>query len=122
VSGGTRNNMAYLAPWTSFASGVPEDVAGLQEDAQPSGEPLLATSSPYALLAKLGVPSAVIGRVKAGSPGRIDALNYPSARINDLPMLGVPRTLGHLLVMRLPRLSFCCEIIFGLKHFVLGCT
>jgi hypothetical protein len=69
---------AYLAPWTSFASGVPEDVAVLLQDWQTSGELLLATSSPYALLAKLGhrgVPSAVIGRVEAGSPGRIDALN-----------------------------------------------
>src|SRR5258708_6016902 len=41
VSGGTRNNIAYLAPWASFAAGVPDDVAILLQDAQTSGGLLL---------------------------------------------------------------------------------
>ena len=43
VSGGTRNNMAYLEPWVSIAPEVPEDVAVLLQDAQTSGGLLLAT-------------------------------------------------------------------------------
>ena len=37
VSGGTRNNMAYLEPWVSISAGVPADVAVLLRDAQTSG-------------------------------------------------------------------------------------
>jgi selenide, water dikinase len=75
VSGGTRNNMEYLSPWTSFSPGVSDDVAVLLQDAQTSGGLLLATSSPDALLAGLGargVDGAVVGRVEAGGPGRVD--------------------------------------------------
>ncbi len=64
VSGGTRNNIAYLAPWASFASGVPDDVAILLQDAQTSGGLLLASSAPDSLLSELAapdVPAAVIG-------------------------------------------------------------
>jgi selenide,water dikinase len=76
VSGGTRNNMAYLEPWVSVGPGVPEPVAILLQDAQTSGGLLLATPAPAldALLAGLsarGVPAAVIGRVEGGAPGRI---------------------------------------------------
>lgn len=75
VSGGTRNNMAYLAPWVSIDPAVPEPVAALLQDAQTSGGLLLATSSPDALTAELGrrgAGAAVIGRVEAGSPGRVE--------------------------------------------------
>jgi selenide,water dikinase len=75
VSGGTRSNMAYLAPWASFSAGVPEPVAVLLQDAQTSGGLLLATGSPDALRAELaerGVLAAVVGQVEAGSPGHID--------------------------------------------------
>jgi selenide,water dikinase len=74
VSGGTRNNIAYLAPWASFASGVPDDVAILLQDAQTSGGLLLASPAPSALLAELTareVQAAVIGQVTAGSAGHI---------------------------------------------------
>ena len=77
VSGGTRNNMAYLEPWTSFSPEVPDDVAVLLQDAQTSGGLLLAAPSPDAVLAELGdrgVPGVVIGRVGAGAPGRVDVL------------------------------------------------
>jgi selenide,water dikinase len=74
VSGGTRNNIAYLAPWASFTPGVPDDLAILLQDAQTSGGLLLATPSPGALLAELSsraVPAVVIGQVTAGPPGHI---------------------------------------------------
>jgi len=75
VSGGTRNNMAYLAPWASFSPAVPEPVAVLLQDAQTSGGLLLAAASPDLLRAELadrGVPAAVIGRVEPDSAGFIE--------------------------------------------------
>ena len=75
VSGGTRNNMAYLEPWVSIAPDVPTDVAVLLRDAQTSGGLLLATSSPDALVAELerrGTLAAVIGQVAAGPAGHIE--------------------------------------------------
>jgi len=83
VSGGTRNNMAYLEPWTAFSPEVPESVAVLLQDAQTSGGLLLATSSPDDLVAELGrrgdgrgddrgAIAAVIGRVTAGEAGHIE--------------------------------------------------
>ncbi len=75
VSGGTRNNMAYLAPWTAISADVPEPVAVLLQDAQTSGGLLLATASPDAVCGELGergVLAAVVGRVEGGSPGHID--------------------------------------------------
>jgi selenide,water dikinase len=75
VSGGTRNNMAYLEPWATFSAEVPESVAVLLQDAQTSGGLLLATSSPDALVAELarrGGIAAVIGRVAGGQAGRIE--------------------------------------------------
>jgi selenide,water dikinase len=75
VSGGTRNNMAYLAPWLTTHPAVPDPVAVLLQDAQTSGGLLLASDSPGALLAELGsrgVTAAVVGRMGAGSPGHID--------------------------------------------------
>jgi selenide, water dikinase len=75
VSGGTRNNMAYLEPWASISPDVPPDVAVLLQDAQTSGGLLLATSSPDALVAELsrrGTLAAVVGQVVSGDPGRIE--------------------------------------------------
>jgi selenide,water dikinase len=75
VSGGTRNNMAYLEPWVSISAGVPDDVAVLLRDAQTSGGLLLATSSPDALVAELerrGTLAAVVGQVVSGDPGHIE--------------------------------------------------
>jgi selenide,water dikinase len=75
VSGGTRNNIAYLEPWTSVAAAVPPDVAVLLQDAQTSGGLLLATPDPNALVAELrrrDVLAAVIGQVTAGPAGRIE--------------------------------------------------
>jgi len=75
VSGGTRNNMAYLEPWATFSPEVPESVAGLLQDAQTSGGLLLATPSPDALVADLGrrgAIAAVIGRIDAGEAGHIE--------------------------------------------------
>jgi selenide,water dikinase len=75
VSGGTRNNMSYLAPWVSIDPAVPEPVAVLLQDAQTSGGLLLATPSPDALAGELGrrgVLAAVVGRVEEGSPGHIE--------------------------------------------------
>jgi selenide,water dikinase len=75
VSGGTRNNMAYLEPWVSISAGVPDDVAVLLRDAQTSGGLLLASPSPQGLVAELqrrGALAAVVGRVTAGSPGHVE--------------------------------------------------
>jgi selenide,water dikinase len=75
VSGGTRNNMAYLEPWVSIDAGVPSDVAVLLQDAQTSGGLLLATSSPEELAAELsrrGTMAAVVGQVVPGDAGHIE--------------------------------------------------
>jgi len=75
VSGGTRNNMAYLEPWASIAPEVPAEVAVLLRDAQTSGGLLLATPSPDALVAELtrrGTLAAVVGQVVPGDLGHIE--------------------------------------------------
>ena len=75
VSGGTRNNMAYLEPWASIAPAVPSDVAVLLRDAQTSGGLLLATAAPDALVAELSrrdTMAAVVGQVVDGVAGRIE--------------------------------------------------
>jgi selenide,water dikinase len=75
VSGGTRNNMSYLASWASVDPAVPEPVAVLLQDAQTSGGLLLATPSPDAVVAELerrGALAAVVGQVTAGAPGHIE--------------------------------------------------
>jgi len=75
VSGGTRNNISYLAPWTSIDAGVAEPVAVLLQDAQTSGGLLLSTPSPDTLrreLERRGVLAAIVGHVTAGFPGRIE--------------------------------------------------
>jgi selenide,water dikinase len=75
VSGGTRNNMAYLEKWASVDDAVPVDVAVLLQDAQTSGGLLLASAAPEALVAELGrrgVLAAPVGRVTPGEAGHID--------------------------------------------------
>jgi selenide,water dikinase len=77
VSGGTRNNMAYLEPWVRVDPGVPGPVAVLLQDAQTSGGLLLPApaSKLDALLAGLGehgVLAAVVGRIEGGAAGEID--------------------------------------------------
>jgi selenide,water dikinase len=75
VSGGTRNNMAYLEKWASVDDAVAVDVAVLLQDAQTSGGLLLASAAPDDLVAELGrrgVLAAVVGRVAAGEAGHID--------------------------------------------------
>jgi selenide,water dikinase len=75
VSGGTRNNMAYLEPWVSISPDVAPDVAVLLRDAQTSGGLLLATSSPDVLVAELerrGTLAAVIGQVASERAGSIE--------------------------------------------------
>jgi selenide, water dikinase len=74
VSGGTRNNIAFLASWATIAGFVPDEVAILLQDAQTSGGLLLATPSPDDLLAGLAardVPAAVIGGITGGPAGHI---------------------------------------------------
>jgi selenide,water dikinase len=75
VSGGTRNNMAYLEAWASVAAGVPADLAVLLQDAQTSGGLLLASAEPGALIADLrrrGTLAAIVGQVVHGDPGHIE--------------------------------------------------
>jgi selenide,water dikinase len=74
VSGGTRNNMAYLEPWVTIAPEVPDEVAVLLRDAQTSGGLLLASADPDSLVAGLtrrGTLAAVIGRVTEGEAGHV---------------------------------------------------
>ena len=74
VSGGTRNNIAFLAPWATIAGCVPDEVAILLQDAQTSGGLLLATPAPDALLAELAnrdVTAALIGEITGGPAGHI---------------------------------------------------
>jgi selenide,water dikinase len=75
VSGGTRNNMAYLEPFLSVDASVPADVAILLQDAQTSGGLLLASASPGPLIAELGrrgTLAAIVGQVVTGRPGAIE--------------------------------------------------
>jgi selenide,water dikinase len=77
VSGGTRNNIAYLGKWVALAPDVPEAAAILLQDAQTSGGLLLATGDPDGLIAELtgrGVIAAVIGHVHDGDAGHIEVL------------------------------------------------
>jgi selenide, water dikinase len=87
VSGGTRNNMSYLAPWADIDPGVAEEVAVLLQDAQTSGGLLLATPEPAALHAELdhrGVPGAVIGQVREGTPGHITVRPTKLSEIREM--------------------------------------
>jgi selenide, water dikinase len=82
VSGGTRNNEAFLRDLVDLEAGVPAVVATLLYDAQTSGGLLLAV--PARQLAGLvedlrgrGVEPALVGRVLQGPAGRIRVRRLP---------------------------------------------
>src|ERR687895_173185 len=76
VSGGTRNNQAYLHDHVELEAGLPPVVATLLHDAQTSGG-LLLSVAPERLaglvtdLRGRGIGPAVVGRVLAGPAGRV---------------------------------------------------
>ena len=82
VSGGTRNNEAYLRDHVELEQGLPPVVATLLHDAQTSGGLLLAVA-PERLgglvdgLRGRGIEPAVIGRVLDGPPGRVGVRRLP---------------------------------------------
>lgn len=77
VAGGTRRNMAFVAPWVRFHETLPEEDRILLADAQTSGGLLIACPPDQladlrAGLAGRGESGAGIGKVVAGKPGTID--------------------------------------------------
>jgi selenide, water dikinase len=85
VSGGTRNNEAYLRDHVDLEPGLPPLVATLLHDAQTSGGLLLSVAPGIlgGLVADLrgrGVEPALVGRVLAGPPGRIRVRRLPPPR------------------------------------------
>jgi selenide,water dikinase len=82
ISGGTRNNEAFLADTVEFDAGVPPVVATLLHDAQTSGGLLLSVPPERlkGLLADLsarGLRPALVGRVVRGPAGRIRVRRLP---------------------------------------------
>ena len=82
VSGGTRNNQAYLRDHLDTEPGLPPVVATLLCDAQTSGGLLLSVPAGRLgdLVADLrirGIEPAVVGRVAEGPPGRIAVRRLP---------------------------------------------
>jgi selenide, water dikinase len=82
VSGGTRNNEAYLRDHVELEPGLPPVVATLLHDAQTSGGLLLSVGPERlgALVADLrarGVEPALVGRVVAGRAGQIRVRRLP---------------------------------------------
>jgi selenide,water dikinase len=76
VSGGTRNNRAYLAGAVTVDPAVPEVTSVLLHDAQTSGGLLLAVPPAagdklLAGLAAAGVAAALIGQIIEGTPGTV---------------------------------------------------
>jgi selenide, water dikinase len=82
VSGGTRNNQAYLREHLDTEPGLPPVVATLLHDAQTSGGLLLSVPAGrlgdlVADLRRRGIEPAVVGRVAEGPPGRIALRRLP---------------------------------------------
>jgi selenide, water dikinase len=82
ISGGTRNNQAFLAGKVDLDAGVPPVVATLLHDAQTSGGLLLSVPPERlkGLLAELsarGPRPALVGRVVRGPAGRIRVRRLP---------------------------------------------
>jgi selenide,water dikinase len=76
VPGGTARNHAFVSPQVDWGD-ILEPEQLLLADAQTSGGLLVATRDPEALTAALserGVPSAVVGAMRDGRPGRIDVI------------------------------------------------
>jgi selenide,water dikinase len=76
VAGGTKRNMAFVAPWVRFDDAVAEEERVLLADAQTSGGLLIACPSDRLTelrsgLADRGESGAGIGRVVVGTPGSI---------------------------------------------------
>jgi selenide,water dikinase len=82
VSGGTRNNEAFLGEHVELEAGLPPVVATLLHDAQTSGG-LLLSVAPDGLgglvtdLRGRGIEPAVVGRVLEGPAGRIKVRRLP---------------------------------------------
>jgi selenide,water dikinase len=82
VSGGTRNNEAFLGEHVELEAGLPPVVATLLHDAQTSGG-LLLSVAPDRLgglvtdLRERGIEPAVVGRVLEGPAGRIKVRRLP---------------------------------------------
>src|SRR5918993_256365 len=82
VSGGTRNNQAYLRDHVELEDGLPPVVATLLHDAQTSGG-LLLSVAPERLgglvgdLRDRGIEPAVVGRALDGPAGRIGVRRLP---------------------------------------------
>jgi selenide,water dikinase len=77
ISGGTKRNLEFVGPSTTFPDAMDQTTRFLLADAQTSGGLLLCTppgavAGLVAALKARGTPAAaVIGRVVAGEPGRI---------------------------------------------------
>jgi selenide,water dikinase len=74
VPGGTKSNLAWVAPRVRFPPGLPEGAKWLLADAQTNGGLLGAVPARHlrmalATLSRAGVDAAVIGEVCAGKPG-----------------------------------------------------
>jgi selenide,water dikinase len=82
ISGGTRNNEAFLADKVELEAGLPPVVATLLHDAQTSGGLLLAVPPERlkSLLGDLvgrGLRPALVGRVVEGPAGRLRVRRLP---------------------------------------------
>jgi selenide,water dikinase len=82
VSGGSRNNQAYLGDHVELEPGLPPVVATLLHDAQTSGGLLLsvpagALGDLVADLRRRRIEPAVVGRVVEGTPGRLAVRRLP---------------------------------------------
>ena len=75
--GGTHANLRFLADWVSYDASIGKEEQLILADAQTSGGLLVAVSAENAgpMLDSLGnggvKAAAVIGRIEAGEPGRI---------------------------------------------------
>jgi selenide, water dikinase len=74
VPGGTKSNLAHVAPKVRFPKGLPQEIQWVLADAQTNGGLLAAVprsrvEATLRALAKAGVPGARVGDVGKGMPG-----------------------------------------------------